>query len=124
MLSEQELTVLRIVRLYNPISTGTETYTGCTGDGYSVVVNGTTYNEGNASGTEVLTNALGCDSTVTITLTYNPTSTGTETYVGCAGDGYSVIVNGTTYRYATGLRNLIKWNHKWVNYLWINIWHL
>ena len=47
---------------------------GCTGDGYSVTVNGTLYNEANASGSEVLTNAAGCDSTVTVTLTYNATS--------------------------------------------------
>lgn len=78
-------------------STGSETYNGCSGDGYSVVVNGTTYNESNPGGTEVLTNAAGCDSTVTINLTFNATSTGTETYSGCTGDGYSVVVNGTTY---------------------------
>ena len=70
---------------------------GCAGDGYSVTVNGTLYNEANASGSEVLTNAAGCDSTVTVSLTYNATSTGTETYTGCAGDGYSVTVNGTLY---------------------------
>ena len=52
----------------NSTSTGMETYTGCAGDGYSVTVNGTLYNEANAGGTEVLTNAAGCDSTVTVTL--------------------------------------------------------
>ena len=34
-------------------ATSTETYNGCEGDGYSVVVNGTTYDEGNPTGTEV-----------------------------------------------------------------------
>ena len=38
-----------------------------------------------------------CDSTVTIDLVYNSNTTGTESYVGCAGDGYSVVVNGVTY---------------------------
>ena len=33
-------------------STGTESYTGCSGDGYTVVVNGITYEEGNPNGTE------------------------------------------------------------------------
>ena len=81
----------------NPQVTGTETYTGCQGDGYSVDVNGITYDEGNPSGTEVLTNSNGCDSTVTITLIYNNNTFGTETYTGCQGDGYSVVVNGVTY---------------------------
>ena len=42
-------------------------------------------------------NANGCDSTVTIDLVYNSNTSGTESYVGCAGDGYSVVVNGVTY---------------------------
>ena len=81
----------------NPQVTGTETYTGCQGDGYSVVVNGVTYDEGNPSGTEVLTNSNSCDSTVTIDLIFNSTLSGTELYTGCQGDGYSVVVNGVTY---------------------------
>ncbi len=86
--------------VYENISTGDETYTGCTGDGYSVTVNGTLYNEANPTGTEVLTNSVNCDSTVTINLVFNPTSTGDETYTGCTGDGYSVTVNGTLYNEA------------------------
>ena len=78
---------------YNSNTTGTESYVGCAGDGYSVVVNGVTYDESsNPSGTQVLTNANGCDSTVTIDLVYNSNTTGTESYVGCTGDGYSVVV--------------------------------
>ncbi|MEO5906678.1 MAG: gliding motility-associated C-terminal domain-containing protein [Saprospiraceae bacterium] len=76
---------------------GTETYSGCTDDGYSVVVNGTTYNEGNQDGVENFTGPNGCDTTVTIDLNFSPGLTGTETYSGCEGDGYFVIVNGTTY---------------------------
>ena len=83
--------------MYNSNTTGTESYVGCAGDGYSVVVNGVTYDEGNPSGTETLTAVAGCDSTVTIDLVYNSNTTGTESYVGCAGDGYSVVVNGVTY---------------------------
>ncbi len=86
-----------VTLVYNAVSLGVEPYTGCAGDGYSVVVNGTTYNEANPTGTEVLTNFLGCDSTVAVTLVFNPTSTGSEVYTGCQGDGYSVTVNGTTY---------------------------
>ena len=82
---------------FNNPTSGTETYTGCSGDGYSVDVNGTTYDEANPSGTEIFTNANNCDSTVTISLTFNNPTSGTETYTGCSGDGYSVDVNGTTY---------------------------
>jgi len=76
---------------------GTENYTGCSADGYSVVVNGVTFDESNPSGTEILTNTFGCDSTVTIDLTFNDFNNGSEIYTGCSGDGYSVLVNGVTY---------------------------
>ena len=89
--------IVTVALNFDAPNTGSETYTGCTADGYSVVVNGTTYNEGNPSGTETLTNALGCDSVVTVALTFNATSTGNENYTGCAGDGYSVTVGGTLY---------------------------
>ena len=82
---------------FNNNTTGNETYTGCSGDGYSVVVNGTTYDESNPSGTETMNNIYGCDSIVTIALTFNTSSIGSETYIGCSGDGYSINVNGVSY---------------------------
>jgi gliding motility-associated-like protein len=92
-----------------PNTTGSETYSGCIGDGYSVNVNGTLYDESNPSGTETLTNANNCDSVVTVNLIFSPNSTGTETYSGCEGDGYSVTVNGTLYNESnrTGTETLI-----------------
>ena len=42
----------------------------CSGE--SMVINGTLYNESNPSGTEVLQNAVGCDSTITVNLTFDP----------------------------------------------------
>ena len=45
----------------------------------------------------VLFTAGGCDTTVNIDLVFNPSPTITESYNGCEGDGYSVVVNGTTY---------------------------
>ena len=80
-------------------STGSETYDGCQGDGYSVMVNGTTYNESNQNGTEIFVGAAanGCDSVVTVNLTYKPNATGSETYDGCQGDGYSVMVGSSLY---------------------------
>jgi nitrate reductase NapAB chaperone NapD len=70
---------------------------GCNGDGYTVTVNGNIYNEANPSGIETLNNINGCDSVVTIILTFNSSITGNENYIGCVGDGYSVDVNGTIY---------------------------
>ncbi|MDA8910901.1 gliding motility-associated C-terminal domain-containing protein, partial [Crocinitomicaceae bacterium] len=82
---------------FNSPSSGSEVHTGCNGDGYTVVVNGVTYDESNPAGIETLTNLNGCDSIVTINLTFNSSITGNESYTGCTGDGYSVVVNGTTY---------------------------
>lgn len=79
-----------------PALAGDVTNTICAGD--SVVVNGTTYNAANPTGTEILTGASGCDSTVTIDLTVMPALTGVESSTICAGD--SVVVNGTTYNAA------------------------
>ena len=53
-------------------STNSIVYTGCSDDGYSVVVNGNIYDVNNPSGTETLTNAEGCDSIITIDLTFFP----------------------------------------------------
>lgn len=79
-----------------PALTGDVTNTICSGD--SVVVNGTVYNAANPTGTEILTGASGCDSTVTIDLTVMPALTGVESSTICSGD--SVVVNGTTYNAA------------------------
>jgi len=91
---------------------GEELYTGCEDDGYSVVVNGNTYNQNNPLGTEILTSFLGCDSTVAINLTYNASVSGEELYTGCEDDGYSVLVNSNLYNQATpnGSETLISSN--------------
>ncbi len=83
----------------NPPGQGNVSYNGCLGDGYSVIVNGTTYDENNPTGTEVIIGGAydGQDSTVVVNLTFNPESTGVENYIGDEGDGYSVSVNGTLY---------------------------
>jgi hypothetical protein len=63
----------------NPPLTGSVTNTICNND--SIVVNGTTYNASNPSGTEVFTNVgpNNCDSTVTINLTVLPVIDNTTT---------------------------------------------
>lgn len=78
---------------------GSELSTICAND--SIVVNGTTYNAGNPSGTEVFTNvgANGCDSTVTVSLNVLPELTGFVNNTICYSD--SVIVNGNVYNAST-----------------------
>ena len=47
------------------------TYSGCSGDGYEVLVNGIIYNEANPTDTLVIATASGCDSTFFIDLQYD-----------------------------------------------------
>lgn len=77
-----------------PQPSSTLTQTLCNGE--SIVVNGTTYNAANPSGTEVIPGAVAaCDSTVTINLSFLPQVTGTYAATICANE--SVVINGTTY---------------------------
>lgn len=66
--------------------TGTLDSTVC--NGASFVFNGTTYDATNTSGTEMLTAASGCDSTVTVTVTVNPSLSATPDVIApiCLGD--------------------------------------
>ncbi len=67
-------------------------------EGFSIIVNGTTYDQSNPFGIEEMVNAIGCDSTIMIDLTFFPSSTsGLASYSGCEGDGFSVVINGTVY---------------------------
>jgi hypothetical protein len=74
-----------------------ESYTGCTGDGYSVVVNDTTYNEANPSGTQLLETVNGCDSIIVVDLVYLPLTFDTFFYEGCEGDGFEIQINDALY---------------------------
>ena len=93
-----------LVTVY-PTSVGAVNHIGCSGDGYSVTVNGHVYNELNPSGTEVLTNHFGCDSTVTINLYYdsfvvNGSVTNASTVGGSNGDiDLTVLGNSAPFTY-------------------------
>ncbi len=76
----------------NQPSTGSETQTAC--DSYTWPANGTMYTS-SGTYTATLTNAAGCDSIVTLNLTINQSSTGSETQTAC--DSYTWPANGTTY---------------------------
>jgi hypothetical protein len=84
-------------------TSATVTNTSCSGSGYSTTVNGTVYNEANPTGTEILVNAAGCDSTVTISLTFNSAipDAGTNTEV-CTGQSVTLTATGGgTYLWST-----------------------
>ena len=66
-------------------------------------INGITYTENNNSAIWVMTNAAGCDSTITLNLTITNSNTGTDTQVSC--DSYTWI-DGTTY---TSNNNTATW---------------
>jgi len=78
---------------FNPQITNTINPTLCFGG--SMMVNGTLYNAANASGTEVATAADGCDSTITVSLSFHPNNVVTFDPTLCFGQ--SVVINGTTY---------------------------
>jgi len=82
---------------YHPVTFGTITYEGCQGDGYQVDIGEGWYNESNPTGTEVITGSNGCDSIITINLIFHPPTYSHETYIGCEGDGYFVIVDSVRY---------------------------
>ncbi|GJM31555.1 MAG: hypothetical protein DHS20C18_05560 [Saprospiraceae bacterium] len=62
-----------------------------------IIVNGTTYNAANPTGTEVLEGAsvIGCDSIVNVTLTFLPEPVGDYNPTVCMGE--SIVFNGTTF---------------------------
>lgn len=69
----------------------------CTEDGFSLVVNGTVYDESNPTGQELLQSGQGCDSLIVIDLAFNAPSSSTIQLLGCQGDGLSVAVGGALY---------------------------
>ncbi|MGB0850077.1 MAG: T9SS type A sorting domain-containing protein [Bacteroidia bacterium] len=72
-------------------TTGTDIITAC--DSY-VWIDGRTYTKSNNTSTHTLTNAAGCDSIVSLDLTMNYSTSGTETVTTC--DSYTWI-DGNTY---------------------------
>ena len=76
----------------NYSTTGTDNQTAC--DSYTWL-NGTTYTADNSLDTVHLTNAAGCDSTVTLNLTIRYSTAYTDVQTAC--DSYTWPLNGTTY---------------------------
>jgi hypothetical protein len=75
----------------NNSNTGTDVQTAC--DSYKWI-DGVTYTASNTSAKDTLVNAAGCDSVVTLNLTINNSTAGTDTHTAC--DSYKWI-DGVTY---------------------------
>ena len=69
------------------VTSGELNYQGCVGDGTSFNINGTTYDESNPTGMELLVNSEGCDSVLTIDLQF------TALDLGVSVDESTVSVN-------------------------------
>ncbi|MDA9781809.1 FG-GAP repeat protein [Schleiferiaceae bacterium] len=75
----------------NSSNTGTDVITACDSHTW---IDGNTYTANNNTATYTLTNVAGCDSVVTLDLTINSSSTGTDVITAC--DAYTWI-DGNTY---------------------------
>jgi uncharacterized delta-60 repeat protein len=83
--------IARILECTGNNSNGTAVITAC--DAYTWI-DGVTYTSSNNTATHTLTNAVGCDSIVTLNLTINNSNTGTDVISVC--DAYTWI-DGVTY---------------------------
>ena len=63
----------------------------------NITINGVVYNESHPSGTDTLEKAsfMGCDSILTVSLSFLPTASSQDTYYLTVGD--SILINGTYY---------------------------
>lgn len=82
----------------------------CVGDGYSIVVNGNTYNEANPIGLEQLTTSGGCDSTVIIALQFNQHTAQTIDPILCVGESIPLNIGGVADAPGTYLDTLTNFN--------------
>jgi gliding motility-associated-like protein len=72
-------------------------YEGCRDDGFSVLVNGTLYNEQTPYGTEYLTSVMGCDSIIEVDLRFYDHSNSTFLYETCLGDPFELEIGGNLF---------------------------
>nr|MBX2873057.1 CSLREA domain-containing protein [Saprospiraceae bacterium] len=87
--------VVQVTVDFFPLATGIFEPEVCEGQG--ITFNGTEYDAANPSGTEILSGAAvnGCDSVVTITLSFLPSAQGTFETTIC--ENANILFNGTTY---------------------------
>ncbi|NUQ23548.1 MAG: gliding motility-associated C-terminal domain-containing protein [Saprospiraceae bacterium] len=92
-----------VVLQVSPHVTTNLNQTLCSGE--SLVVNGQTFNEANPAGTEILSGANGCDSTVVVNLSFLPNSASSLNSTLCFGE--SLIVGGQTFNAANPVGTVV-----------------
>ena len=85
--------------IYDEPIDGLESYMGCIDDGYSITVGNTVFDQANPTGTVMLENINGCDSTVNVELIFNEATMATIDTSFCVGE--SIAFMGITYNSST-----------------------
>lgn len=93
---------LNYTQLYS--STNTDIETAC---GQLTWLDGNTYTTNNNSATYIMTNSVGCDSTIKLDLTINQSSLKTDTIISC---NYYTWIDGNTYTSNNNTANYILTN--------------
>ena len=82
---------------FEPFTTQAYSYSGCTGNQFSVTLGGTTFDEQNPTGTAFVPGIFGCDTLYEVNLIFEPLLNETFTYSGCEGDQFSIVIGGTLF---------------------------
>jgi len=97
---------INISLLFHPISETEIIQTKCNGDGFELDVNGRVFNEFNPTGTVILANQYGCDSTVIVDLDFITQDSSFEIISVCEGE--SILIDGSFY--SAGMGDFIAFN--------------
>ncbi len=89
--------MLVVLLSFSPVYRDTIDYLGCQGDGYSVMIEGTIYDESEPTGVEMLSSDDGCDSLVVVSLEFLETDTSYLNTQYCQGSGSTITINGIIY---------------------------
>ncbi|MEM8908161.1 MAG: gliding motility-associated C-terminal domain-containing protein, partial [Bacteroidota bacterium] len=98
--------IVTVIVAANPVGQSDLTLEACAGS--TVMYNGLNLNAGTQQAV-VLTNQWGCDSTVNVTVTANPLSTGAEILSACSGT--SIIYDGISI--LAGTQETINYQNQW-----------
>lgn len=89
--------IVNINLIFEPVVSREFNYEGCENDDYSIIVNNRVYDQDNPVGMETLVSNSGCDSIVSINLTFHPDFYIQNAYDRCLNDGFSVNVGASFY---------------------------
>ncbi len=82
---------------FAPLVNENFSYTGCTGDNFSITLGNVTFNEQNPTGQALVTGIVGCDTLYNVNLSFVPLVNENFSYTGCIGDNFSVTLGNVTF---------------------------